>query len=67
MQYILEFVKGSVSFFLGHILFFNLVFAVIIVFFERKNPKSVWAWLLLLFFYSGGGFCILFAGRDKSS
>lgn len=65
MQYILEFVKGSVSFFLGHILFFNLVFAVIIVFFERKNPKSVWAWLLLLFFIPVAGFVFyLLAGTN---
>ncbi|MBR1861059.1 MAG: cardiolipin synthase [Lachnospiraceae bacterium] len=27
---------------------FDIIFALIIIFFERKNPKSVWAWLLLM-------------------
>ena len=27
---------------------FDIIFALIVVFFERKNPKSVWAWLLLM-------------------
>ncbi len=31
-------------------LFWNMLFAIAIVFFERRDPKSVWAWLLLLFF-----------------
>ena len=26
----------------------DIIFALIVVFFERKNPKSVWAWLLLM-------------------
>lgn len=47
------------------ILFLNLVFAVTIVFFERKSPKSVWAWLLLLFFIPVLGFVFyLFLGTD---
>lgn len=44
---------------------FNFLFAVIIVFFERKSPKSVWAWLLLLFFIPVAGFVFyLFLGTD---
>ena len=27
---------------------FDIIFALIAVFFERKNPKSVWAWILLM-------------------
>ena len=50
---------------MGSMFFWNLVFAVIIVFFERRNPKSVWAWLLLLFFLPGIGFVFyLFLGVD---
>lgn len=30
-------------------LLWNMVFAGKIVFFQRRNPKSVWAWLLVLF------------------
>jgi len=41
----------------------NMIFAVIIVFFERRAPKSVWAWLLVLFFLPGVGFVFyLFLG-----
>lgn len=44
---------------------FNFLFAVVIVFFERKSPKSVWAWLLLLFFLPVAGFIFyLFLGTD---
>lgn len=41
----------------------NMIFAVIIVFFERRAPKSVWAWLMVLFFLPGVGFVFyLFLG-----
>lgn len=54
-----------VSFVLGGLFFCNLLFAVVIVFFERRDPKSVWAWLLLLFFLPGVGFIFyLFLGVD---
>lgn len=53
------------SFGLGGLFFCNLLFAVVIVFFERRDPKSVWAWLLLLFFLPGIGFIFyLFLGVD---
>ena len=45
-----------ISFVLGAMLFFNMIFAIVIVFFERRDPKSVWAWLLVLFFLPGIGF-----------
>lgn len=41
---------------LGGITAVNFVFAVIILFFEQKDPKSIWAWLLLLFLLPGVGF-----------
>lgn len=49
----------------GGLFFCNLFFAAAIVFFERRDPKSVWAWLLLLFFLPGVGFIFyLFLGAD---
>ena len=46
-------------------LFWNMLFAIAIVFFERRDPKSVWAWLLLLFFLPGIGIVLyLFLGVD---
>lgn len=48
----------------GSILFWNLIFAVILVFFERRTPEKVWAWLLLLFLLPGVGFFLyLMCGR----
>lgn len=49
----------------GGLFFCNLLFAAAIVFFERREPRSVWAWLLLLFFLPGVGFIFyLFLGAD---
>ncbi len=43
----------------------NCLFAIVVVFFERRSPKSVWAWLLLLYFLPVVGFiCYLFLGTD---
>lgn len=43
----------------------NFIFGIVIVFFERRNPASLWAWLLLLFFIPGLGFIVyLFLGQD---
>ncbi|MCR5278683.1 MAG: cardiolipin synthase [Lachnospiraceae bacterium] len=33
----------------NNIIFLDTIFAIIIVFFQRKEPKSVWAWLLILY------------------
>lgn len=49
----------------SHLLFFNLLLSIIVVFFQRKEPKSVWAWLLLFNFVPIVGFIIyLMAGTD---
>ncbi len=65
MQQVLVFTRELILFFFGHIMFLNLLFAVVIVFFERKSPKSVWAWLLLLFFIPVVGFVFyLLLGTD---
>ena len=50
---------------LGSLFFWNMLFAIAIIFFQRRDPKSVWAWLLLLFFLPGLGFVFyLFLGID---
>ena len=48
--------KEVVTFIMRHLWIWNMLFAVIIVFFERRDPKSVWAWLMLLFFIPMLGF-----------
>jgi len=45
--------------------FFNLILALVIVFFQRRDPKTVWAWLLVLYFLPLVGFVLyLFFGRN---
>ncbi|WP_058486993.1 cardiolipin synthase [Defluviitalea phaphyphila] len=50
---------------LNHILFINILLAILLVFFERRNPSSTWAWLMILFFVPILGFLLyLFIGQD---
>lgn len=43
----------------------NIILASLVVFFERRNPASTWAWLLVLFFIPILGFLIyMFFGRN---
>ena len=39
-----------------HLLYINLVLSVVIVFFQRRDPKAVWTWLLALYFVPIFGF-----------
>jgi cardiolipin synthase len=65
MAEFLDVAKIVLDFFINHIMIWNLLFAIVIVFFERRDPKSVWAWLLLLFFLPFVGFIFyLFLGQD---
>lgn len=55
----------TAEFIMKHLVIINMLLAVTIVFFQRKEPKSVWAWLLLLYFVPVIGFIIyLLAGTD---
>ena len=45
----------------------NVILAAIVVFFERRNPASTWAWMFVLFFIPVLGFFIyLVFGRNSS-
>ena len=48
-----------------HLLYINLIFSIIIVFFQRRDPRTVWTWLLALYFVPvfGIAFYLLF-GQD---
>ena len=60
-----EIVKTASGYFFDHLLIWNMLFAIIIVFFQRRDPKSVWAWLLLLYFVPVLGFVFyLLLGQD---
>lgn len=38
------------QYWMEHLIFINIILSIVIVFFERREPKSVWTWLLLLYF-----------------
>ena len=43
----------------------NLILSVMIVFFQRRDPQSVWTWILALYFLPGLGIIIyLVLGQD---
>lgn len=65
MEAIGENIQLIVQFIGNHLVFINLILAVIIIFFQRKDPKSVWAWLLILYFIPVLGFVFyLLIGTD---
>ena len=39
-----------------NLLYINLFLSVVIVFFQRRDPKAVWTWLLALYFVPIFGF-----------
>ena len=46
-------------------MFINILFALTVIFLERKKPSSTWAWLLVLFFLPFVGFFLyLLLGRQ---
>lgn len=58
-------IKVGFDFVFNNLVFLNLLFAVAIIFFQRKNPQSVWTWLLLLYFIPILGFIFyLLLGTD---
>jgi len=58
-------ISDTVLWLMNHILFINILLAILIVFFERRNPSVTWAWLMILFFVPILGFLLyLFLGQD---
>src|SRR5690625_3176020 len=56
------------SLLLGSIMFFNIILAFTVIFLERKNASSTWAWLMVLFFIPILGFLLyLIFGRRLSN
>lgn len=50
-----------------NLIWINIGFAILLVFFERRNPTSTWLWLMVLTFLPGLGFVLyLFIGQDLS-
>lgn len=50
---------------IDNIFYINLVLSVVIIFFQRRDPKTVWTWLLVLYFIPILGFFLyLLIGQD---
>ncbi len=51
--------------FSSNLIYINMFLAIIIVFFQRKEPQSIWTWLLILYFIPVIGFVLyLLIGGD---
>lgn len=51
----------------SNLLWINIIFSILLVFFERRNPTSTWLWLMVFTFLPGLGFILyLFIGQDLS-
>ena len=63
----MEFLFSIFQWIINNILLLNITFAILLVFFERRNPTSTWLWLMVLTFLPGIGFILyLFLGQDLS-
>ncbi len=50
-----------------NIVYINMLLAIVIVFFERRDSRAVWAWLLVLYFIPGIGFVMyLILGQNMN-
>ena len=62
-----EFFKVFLNWIWHNIIFINLICSVVIIFFQRRDPKSVWGWLLLMYFLPVVGFIFyILVGQDYS-
>lgn len=65
MEMICKTAWDGISFLFRHLLIINCILSIMIIFFQRKNPTSVWTWLLLLYFIPVAGFIFyLLVGGD---
>ena len=56
MDNIWSFMGQAWSWVWENIFYINIILAVLIVFFQRRDPKAVWTWLLALYFLPIIGF-----------
>ena len=65
MTAILEAALTGWDWLIDNIIYVNLLLSVVIVFFQRRDPKAVWTWLLALYFIQGFGILLyLLFGQD---
>ena len=54
----LQIISGIYLWIWDHLFIINILFSLLIIFFQRRNPTTVWAWLLLLYFIPVLGFVL---------
>lgn len=60
-----EAVVASFNFIMAHLLIINILLSLVIIFFQRRSPLTVWTWLLILYFIPILGFVLyLVLGQD---
>lgn len=65
MELFFEILWTVIQFPFQHLLLINCILSIVIIFFQRKNPTSVWTWLLILYFIPVAGFIFyLLLGED---
>lgn len=56
---------ASYHFIMDHLVIINILLSLVIIFFQRRSPQTVWTWLLLLYFIPILGFALyLMIGQD---
>lgn len=67
MELVVDEIKIIWHFLMANLIFINIIFSIAVVFFQRKDPKSVWAWLLVMYFIPIAGFILyLLIGLDMN-
>ncbi len=56
MQQVVSFIASVWGWLMDNLIYINLILSIVIVFFQRKDPETVWAWLLVLYFVPIFGF-----------
>lgn len=65
IQSVFEAVVNGVQWLMEHLVIINIFLSIAIVFFERRDPQTVWAWLLVLYFIPIVGIVFYFVlGQD---
>lgn len=55
----------GIDFLLANLIFYHILFSIVIIFFQRREAKSVWTWLMVLHFIPILGFLLyLVLGAD---
>lgn len=65
MEEVFRWIVQAWDVFSSNLLYINMLLAIVIVFFQRKDPQSIWTWLLILYFIPVIGFILyLLIGVD---